>query len=175
MSRFCRITVPCRLAAMLCWGVAIVAASTAWAADASAPISAAALADWEAHGRAEGLARPDTPCQDFLLAMGQKPDYVEYLGCERGDDLQMKPLTANYRVSGAAAVRMEGHLHEVFGMPLLEFACCGWGSRPYSTRYPSDGTTVMVGMGTETPSYPREQWQKIPYFSITVAVFRELP
>ncbi len=175
MSRLRSAVVPIRFAAMLCWGLAVVAGSTARAEDASASISAAALADWEAHGRAEGLARPDTPCQDFLLAMGQKPDYVEYLGCERGDGMQMKPLTASYRVSGAAAVRMEDHLRQVFGMPPLEFVCCGWGSRPYSTRYPSDGPTVSVGMGVETPSYPREQWQKIPYFDITVAVYRELP
>lgn len=150
----------------------------AWAQTPSqdpGPTLADALADWDAHGRVEGLARPDTPCQDFLLAMGQKPDYVEYLGCERGDDMQMKPLTASYRVSGAAAARMEAHLHKVFGMPPLAFVCCGWGSPPYSTRYPSDGRTVMVGMGVETPSYVREQWQKIPYFNITVAVFRELP
>jgi hypothetical protein len=37
----------------------------------------AALAEWELHGRSEGLARPDTVCQDFLQAMGRKPAELE--------------------------------------------------------------------------------------------------
>ncbi|KAG1439157.1 hypothetical protein G6F57_019539 [Rhizopus arrhizus] len=80
-----------------------------------------ALADWVANGRALGLVRPDTPCQDFLKTLGKKPDYVEYLGCEQDDDSYIQPMEARYRVSGAFAAEMEAYLGQTFGMPPLEY------------------------------------------------------
>lgn len=66
---------------------------------------AQALADWELQGRADGLARPDTPCQDFLQAMGRKPAGLEYVGCTQDDVSYIKPMQAHYRVAGARAGR----------------------------------------------------------------------
>lgn len=52
---------------------------------------AQALAAWEAQGRADGLARPDIECQDFLQAMERKPAGLEYLGCSQDDASPSNP------------------------------------------------------------------------------------
>ncbi|MCS4233497.1 DUF4952 domain-containing protein [Stenotrophomonas sp. BIGb0135] len=136
----------------------------------------AALADWEAHGRGDGLARPDTQCQDFLLALGRKPATIEYLGCEQDDASYLQPMTARYRVSGASAVAVEAYLHQTFGMPMLTYACCGWSSgAPYAWRAGPDAVGYDIGMGVETVRYPREQWARIPGFEIRVGVVRRSP
>lgn len=137
---------------------------------------AEALAGWEASGRAQGLARPDTPCQDFLQTLGKKPDYFEYLGCEQDDASYIQPMQARYRVSGAAAVQAEAYLARAFGMPPLVFICCGWSTgRPFYWRAGPDSVSYEIGMGVETPSYPREQWHKIPSFGVSVGVIRKSP
>lgn len=163
--------------ALLLPGFLLALAGTAHAeALTSAQTPAEALADWEAHGRAAGLARPDTPCQDFLQTLGKKPDYVQYLGCEQDDDSYIQPMDARYRVSGADAVAMEAYLGQAFGMPSLTFVCCGWSSgKPFFWKDGPDGVSYEIGMGVETPSYPRDQWHKIPSFSITVGVIRKSP
>ncbi|QVQ28917.1 DUF4952 domain-containing protein [Achromobacter deleyi] len=127
-----------------------------------------------AEARAQGVAPPGMPCQDFLQALGRKPDGVEYLGCERHDDLQARPMIARYRVAGAAAARAEADLGLAFGMPPLEFACCGWGTKPHWWRDERTGLQYGLGMGTETPSYPRADWGRIPGFDITVALYTEI-
>lgn len=58
----------------------------------AAELPAQALAEWEAHGRADGLARPDTVCQDFLKAMGRKPEGLEYVDCSQNDASYIKPI-----------------------------------------------------------------------------------
>lgn len=135
-----------------------------------------AVADWDAHGRRAGLAAPDTQCQDFLQALGRKPDTLEYLGCEQDDASYIKPMTARYRVSGASAVQVETYLHDTFGLPLLRYACCGWSSgAPYVWRAGMDSVSYEIGMGVESLHYPREAWARIPAFDITVGVTRQSP
>ncbi len=73
---------------------------------------AQALAAWEAQGRADGLARPDIECQDFLQAMGRKPAGLEYSGCSQDDASCIKPMQAHYRVPGTQAVKVEAYLRE---------------------------------------------------------------
>lgn len=140
---------------------------------AKAPLGA--MAEWEAHGRADGLARPDTPCQDFLAALGRKPDSLQYLGCEQDDDSYVKPMTARYSVRGAAAAEVEAYLRQRFDMPALVYVCCGWGSEPHAWRDGPDGVRYEIGMGVESPSFPREHWDRIPSFDVTVGVLRQSP
>lgn len=127
-----------------------------------------------AEARAQGVAPPGMPCQDFLEALGRKPDRVAYLGCERHDDLQARPMIARYRVAGASAAQAEAYLGQAFGMPPLEFACCGWGSKPHAWRDERTGLQYGLGMGTETPRYPRAEWDRIPGFDITVTLYTEI-
>lgn len=143
---------------------------------ALAPAPADALADWNAHGRAEGLARPDTPCQDFLKILGKKPGYVEYLGCEQDDDSYIQPMEARYRVSGDVAAKMEAYLGQAFGMPPLEYVCCGWGNHgPFFWRDGPDSVNYEISMGVETLRIPRDQWREIPGFTVRVGVIRKSP
>lgn len=138
--------------------------------------AAAALAEWEANGRSVGLARPDTPCQDFLQALGGKPDTVQYVGCEQDDASYLQPMTARYRVSGASAAAVEAYLHQTFGMPTLTYECCGWSSGgPHIWRAGADAVGYQIGMGVETVRHRRGQWEQIPSFDITVGVIRRSP
>lgn len=152
---------------------ALFAAFTA-PAQAQAPAPAGAQASEDAEARAQGVAPPGMPCQDFLQALGRKPDGVEYLGCERHDDLQASPMIARYRVSGVHAAAAEAYLGKTFGMPPLEYACCGWGSRPHSWRDGPAGLQYGVGMGTEARRHPRKDWDRIPSFGITVTLYTQI-
>nr|WP_314357156.1 DUF4952 domain-containing protein [uncultured Achromobacter sp.] len=155
------------------------AASTAAASAAAASTagaSGATLARWEADDRAAGIAPPDTPCQDFLQTLGRKPDYLEYLGCEQDDDSYIQPMRANYRVSGSSAVKLEAYLMQAFGMPALEYVCCGWASpAPFAWRAGPGGVAYDIGMGVETPRLPRAQWDQIPSFNVSVGIIRKSP
>jgi len=159
----------CLLGSLWC-----VLALTVGAASARTP--AEALADWDANGRLEGLARPDTDCQDFLQAIGGRPDTLEYLGCDQDDASYLQPMTAHYRVSGASAADVETYLQQTFGMPALTYLCCGWSSgAPYVWRAGEGSVAYEIGMGVESLHHPREQWAKIPSFAITVGVTRKSP
>lgn len=136
----------------------------------------AAIAEWELHGRAEGLARPDTVCQDFLQAMGRKPAELEYVGCTQDDASYLQPMEARYRVSGASAAGVEAYLQQTFGMPPLTYVCCGWSNgAPYFWRQQPGSVNYQIGMGVESLHHPRGQWSAIPYFAVTVAVNRKSP
>ncbi|MDX3988639.1 MAG: DUF4952 domain-containing protein [Achromobacter sp.] len=159
---------------------ASAAAAPAAAASAAAASTAGAsgdtLARWEADDRAAGIAPPDTPCQDFLQTLGRKPDYLEYLGCEQDDDSYIQPMRANYRVSGSSAVKLEAYLMQAFGMPALEYVCCGWASpAPFAWRAGPGGVAYDIGMGVETPRLPRAQWDQIPSFNVSVGIVRKSP
>lgn len=146
------------------------------AVTASAQTPAAAIVEWEVHGRAEGLARPDTVCQDFLQAMGRKPAELEYVGCTQDDASYLQPMEARYRVSGASAARIEAYLQQTFGMPPLTYVCCGWSNgAPYFWREQPGSVNYQIGMGVESLHHPRGQWSAIPYFTVTVAVSRKSP
>ncbi|WP_459047044.1 DUF4952 domain-containing protein [Stenotrophomonas sp. PSU_St99] len=137
---------------------------------------AQALAEWEAHGRADGLARPDTPCQDFLQTMGRKPAGLEYLGCSQNDASYIKPMQAHYRVAGARAEQVEAYLNATFGMPMLRYTCCGWSNGgPYSWREGADTVRYQIGMGVESLPHQRSEWRRIEAFNVTVEVTRQSP
>ena len=128
----------------------------------------------DAEARAQGVAPPGMPCGDFLQALGRKPANVEYLGCERHEDLQAKPMIARYRVSGAFASAAHAQLSQAFGMPPLQYVCCGWETAPHSWRDAPDGLQYAIGMGVEAPRHPRAEWGRIPAFSITVTLYSEI-
>ncbi|EED40165.1 conserved hypothetical protein [Stenotrophomonas sp. SKA14] len=137
---------------------------------------AQALAEWEQQGRADGLARPDTPCQDFLQAMGRKPAGLEYVGCSQDDASYIKPMQAHYRVAGARAGQVEAYLHATFGMPVLRYVCCGWSNgAPYYWREGPDTVRYQIGMGVESLPHERSQWWRIEAFNVTVEVLRQSP
>ena len=137
---------------------------------------AQALAEWEAHGRTEGLARPDTDCQDFLQAMGRKPEGLEYIGCSQDDASYIKPMEAHYRVAGAGAAKIEAFLHATFGLPALRYVCCGWSSgEPYYWLEGPDAVKYQIGMGVESLPHARSEWHRIEAFNVTVEVLRQSP
>ncbi|HDS1124260.1 TPA: DUF4952 domain-containing protein [Stenotrophomonas maltophilia] len=137
---------------------------------------AQALAEWERQGRADGLARPDTPCQDFLQAMGRKPAGLEYVGCSQDDASYIKPMEAHYRVAGARAEQVEAYLHAMFGMPMLRYTCCGWSNgAPYTWREGPDAVRYRIGMGVESLPHQRSEWRRIEAFNVTVEVLRQSP
>lgn len=137
---------------------------------------AQALAEWEVQGRADGLARPDTECQDFLQAMGRKPPELQYVGCSQDDVSYLKPMEAHYRVSGAQAAQVEAYLHTAFGLPALRYVCCGWSNgAPYYWREGPDAVRYQIGMGVESLPYERGQWHSIEAFDVTVEVVRQRP
>lgn len=127
-----------------------------------------------AEARAQGVAPPGMPCQDFLQALGRKPEGVQYLGCEKHEDLQARPMIARYRVAGASAAQVEAYLGQVFAMPPLEFVCCGWGTKPHAWRDERTGLRYGLGMGAETLRLPRAEWDQIPAFGITVSLYTEI-
>jgi hypothetical protein len=138
--------------------------------------TAQALAAWEAQGRADGLARPDIECQDFLQAMGRKPAGLEYSGCSQDDASCIKPMQAHYRVPGTQAVKVEAYLRETFGMPALRYACCGWSNgAPYYWRDGPDAVRYQIGMGVESLPHERGDWHRIEAFIVTVEVLRQGP
>ncbi|MBH1803762.1 DUF4952 domain-containing protein [Stenotrophomonas maltophilia] len=137
---------------------------------------AQALAEWEVQGRADGLARPDIECQDFLQAMGRKPPGLQYVGCSQDDASYIKPMEAHYRVSGAQAAQVEAYLHTAFGLPELRYVCCGWSNgAPYFWREGPDAVRYQIGMGVESLPYERGQWHHIEAFNVTVEVVRQSP
>lgn len=137
---------------------------------------AQALAAWEAQGRADGLARPDIECQDFLQAMERKPAGLEYLGCSQDDASYIKPMQAHYRVPGAQAVKVEAYLRETFGTPALRYVCCGWSNgAPYYWRDGPDAVRYQIGMGVESLPYERIEWHRIEAFTVTVEELRQSP
>lgn len=100
---------------------------------------AQALADWELQGRADGLARPDTPCQDFLQAIGRKPAGLEHVGCTQDDVYYIKPMQAHYRVAGARAEQVEGICMQRSACP-----CCATPAAAGAMAGPTPGVKVQT-------------------------------
>ncbi len=65
------------------------------------------------------------PCGDVLLAYAEKPQELEFIGCERVKNSQTL-VRAMYRVSGKKSKEVEDFLVENYGMGRLEWTCCGW-------------------------------------------------
>ena len=120
-------------------------------------------------------SRPDGSCEDLLASLGKKPDALEFVGCKERSDLQGAPLQASYRVAGAQAADVEGSLAKELGLKTLKRTCCLWESTENSSR-DKDGRSVVITMATEETTVDRrEDWGKIPYFYVTVNLYREDP
>ncbi len=64
-------------------------------------------------------------CGDLLEIYGQKPEGLEFVGCEKVDHVQTVVI-ATYRVSGKKSREVEDFLVQNYGMGNLKWACCGW-------------------------------------------------
>ncbi|MBB1624340.1 hypothetical protein A9974_03705 [Achromobacter sp. UMC71] len=123
---------------------------------------------------AQAQAAPTPGCQDFLEALGGKPDFIEYQGCRLELRAQGKPLVARYRLDGASAAQAESYLQRKFGIAPLRFQCCGWQTAPQSWRDPSTGREYLIGFGSEETLYSsRSQWGRIENFHIRVELYTE--
>lgn len=123
---------------------------------------------------AQAQAAPTPGCQDFLAALGDKPDFIEYQGCRLEMRAQGKPLVARYRLDGASAAQAESYLQRKFGIDPLQFQCCGWQTAPHFWRDPRTGQEYMIGFGSEETVYSsRTQWGRIENFHIRVERYTE--
>jgi|GEM_PF-1028677 len=64
-------------------------------------------------------------CGDLLEIYAQKPEGLEFVGCQKVDHAQTV-VVATYRVSGEKSREVENFLVENYGMGNLKWACCGW-------------------------------------------------
>ncbi len=123
---------------------------------------------------AAGQAVSAPACGDFLDKQGDKPGFIEYLGCHAEYEGQGKPLVARYRLDGAYAAQAEDFLRRRYGIARLRFVCCGWESTPHS--WVDDGHAWnLVFASEETLLSARAQWARIPTFHIRVEQYTEDP
>ena len=120
-------------------------------------------------------SRPDGSCEDLLAALGKKPDALEFVGCKERSDLQGAPLQASYRVAGAKAADVESYLAKELTLKALQRTCCLWESTENSFRDKAGRSHVITMATEETTIDRREEWGKIPYFHVTVNLYREDP
>lgn len=121
-------------------------------------------------------AKAEPHCEDFLAKLSDKPEFVELLECTQDIDLQGKPFVARYRVKGTDALKAEQYMNQAFGLPKLQYICCGWDSTPYFYRDNKTHLGYMLGMGSEeTPVNKRDRWSEIKTFQINVSFSTEDP
>lgn len=119
--------------------------------------------------------RADGSCQDLLAAIDKKPANLEFVDCKERSDLQGAPQQASYRVTGAHAAGVERDLAKELAVKALQRTCCVWESVENSFR-DKDGRLFVIAMATEeTKIDQRDQWSKIPYFVVTVNLYRDDP
>jgi len=125
-----------------------------------------------------GPARPAT-CGDLLLGLKQKPPHLDFWGCRVQTVYGLDALVADYRVEGRYAEAIERYFAKVANMPVLGFYCCGWDSIGATGRdgWLKDGvTSYEISMGSgETLLNRREDWLRIPWFSVRVTRYLEEP
>jgi hypothetical protein len=120
-------------------------------------------------------ARADAPCDDLLAALNKKPAALEFQGCKPRTDLQGQPSEASYRVRGAQAAGVEESLTKELRIKRLQRTCCLWESTRNSYR-DRRGRLFVISMATEeTTIDSRSEWAKIPYFYVTVDLYRDDP
>jgi hypothetical protein len=119
--------------------------------------------------------RTDGSCGDLLAAIDKKPANLEYVECKARADLQGAPQQASYRVTGAHAAEVESYLAKELSVTALHRTCCVWESTENSFRS-KEGRLFVIAMATEeTKIDRREEWSKIPSFTVTVNLYREDP
>ena len=127
-----------------------------------------------ASGAARAQAAPTPGCEDFLQALGGKPDYIEFQGCRQEFRAQGKPLVARYRLDGVHAAEAQEYLRQHFGMGPLRFRCCGWEAPAKSWRDPRTGHEYMIAFASEETLYSdRAQWNLIGSFHLRVELYTE--
>jgi hypothetical protein len=124
-------------------------------------------------------APPAADCSDLLLDLNHKPQHLDFLGCRADTVHGLKALVADYRVEGRHAETVERYFVKTAKMPVLGFYCCGWDSIGTSGRdgwLQAGGASYNISMGSgETLLNRREDWPKIPWFSVTVTRYLEEP
>jgi hypothetical protein len=122
---------------------------------------------------------PAVACDDLLLGLGHKPPRLDFLGCRVDTVYGLKALVADYRVEGLYAETIEHYFVKVANMPALGFYCCGWDSIRAGSRdgWLQDGvTSYEISMGSgETLLNRREDWPRIPWFSVRATRYLEVP
>lgn len=125
---------------------------------------------------AAGMAKAELACGDLLAGLGQKPDYLEYQGCEREVGLQDRPLVARYRVAGRHAHKAERYLQRLYGLPELKRYCCAWDSTLHSWRDRRTGVAYMLVMASgETLVRRRADWPQIAFFEVSLKAYAHDP
>jgi hypothetical protein len=119
--------------------------------------------------------RADGSCAELLAALEKKPENLEFLECKERSDLQGAPSQARYRVAGAKAADVESYLAKELTLKTLRRTCCLWESVENSFRDKSGKLYVLTMSSEETTIDTREEWAKIPYFFVTVNLYREDP
>ena len=123
-----------------------------------------------------GSAKAQPSCKDILAILSDKPEFVELLQCTQDNDAQGKPFVARYRVKGSDALKAEQYMSQSFGLPKLQYICCGWDSTFYFYRDQETNLGYTLGMGSEeTPVNDRDLWAQIKFFYINVFLFTEDP
>jgi hypothetical protein len=120
-------------------------------------------------------AQTGSSCGDFLASMQKKPSGLEFQSCRQRTDLQGHPDRADYRVAGSHAAAVETFLSKELGVKKLQRTCCVWESvrNPYRDKR---GRRFEITMATEETTIDKKnQWAKIPYFYVTVSLYKELP
>jgi Domian of unknown function (DUF4952) len=118
-------------------------------------------------------------CTDFLAKLNQKPKNLEFIGCKPVRLFGTSALQSDYRVKGAFAGPIEGHLVRTAGMPRLRFICCGWESVPVDVRaqrthgaYTAGERSYAVSMASqETLVRQRNALHRVDYFWVTVVLY----
>ena len=118
-------------------------------------------------------------CGDLLLGLKHKPPRLDFLGCRVDNVYGLDALVADYRVEGRYAGTIERYFSKAANMPALGFYCCGWDSIGAVGRdgWLRDGvTSYEISMGSgETLLNRREDWPRIPWFSVRVTRYLEEP
>lgn len=127
-----------------------------------------------------GSTKPQ--CGNFLKFLSKQPKHLVFLECKNEHDAQVKVLRARYRVSGVHAASVERYFVQQTGMQKLVFLCCGWETVPnqagnrYGYLKSQFEFDYEIDMGSgETVYSRRTDWNKIPWFYLTVQLPLESP
>ena len=116
------------------------------------------------------FAEPD--CRDYLATFNKKPKNLEFMGCVEFPRGQAR-FEAKYKVSGTRAAEVENYFVKIFNMKKLRFMCCGW--EPEGGRTGQYNRVVnkvdYIYLVTMYTSSLEKNWNKIPYFYVTVTLY----
>jgi hypothetical protein len=127
-----------------------------------------------------GSAKPR--CENFLKLLSKQPKNLSFLECKNGHSAQIKVLRATYRVTGIHAASVENYFAKQTRMQRLKFVCCIWETVPdkagnrYGYLKSQFEFDYEIDMGSgETLYNKRTDWNKIPWFYVTVELPLESP